>query len=272
MNNENVEYLQKNLFNLGFGEKLHEELKNKVQQNLPEFTLKAEANYNKEKIEATLYFKKSETSGTYFFNKYDTSLKSDFQSEKSQTFYVNKGSGVTFKEAYNLLSDNAVYKNLISKDGEQYKAWLKLDLSQKDKNNNYGMERYHQNYGYDLKKVLAEYPIKELNNPDAKEMLIKSLEKGNRQSVTIDQNGSEERFFIRANPKERTIDVFDKQMKPVLNESIKAKVNQEQQQVTKEASQSNSQEVKKEKGKQNDQDKKDLQETVHKPKSRRMSH
>jgi len=269
MNNENVEYLQKNLFNLGFGEKLHEELKNKVQQKVPEFTLKTEANYNKEKLEATLYFKKSETSGIYFFNKYDTSLKSDFQSEKSQTFYVNKGAGVTFKEAYNLLSDNAVHKNLVTKEGEQYKAWLKLDLGQKDENNNYRVERYHQNYGYDLKKVLADYPIKELNNPDAKEMLIKSLEKGNRQSVTIERNGSEEKFFIRANPKERTIDVFDKQMKPVQTESIKAKASQELQQPVKEVSQNSNQDVKKDTSKQKDLDKK---ETINKPKSRRMSH
>jgi hypothetical protein len=265
MNTENVEYLQKNLLNLGFGDKLNEELRNKMQQNLPEFTLKTQAEFNKDKLEAALHFKQSESTGKYFFNKYDTSLKSDYHPEKTHSFYINKGWGITFKEAYNLLNANAVYKSLTTKEGEPYTAWLKLDLTQKDQNNNYRMEKYHQNYGYDLQKVLAQYPIQELKNRDATEMLIKSLEKGNRQSVTIELTGLEEKFFIRANPKEKIIDVFDRKMKPVEAESIKVHTARDRQ-----VNQDIGKEVKKEAGKVNTE-KRD-QEAIHKPKSRRMSH
>ncbi|WP_018615885.1 hypothetical protein [Segetibacter koreensis] len=269
MNAENVEYLQKSLFNLGFGDKLHEELKGKLQQNVPEFTLKTEASFNKEKLEATLYFKKSESVDKYFFNKYDTSLKSDFFPERTHTFYVNKGSAVTFKEAYNLLSGNAVQKNLINKEGEQYKSWLKLDLNQKDENNNYKMDRYHQNYGFDLKKELAKYPIRELNNCDALEMLVKSLEKGNRQSVTFEKNGGEEKFFIRANPKERTIDVFDNHLKPLQAETLKAKFGLDHAAKT---DGENNQDLKKDMGKQKELGKDESNVTARTTKSRRMSH
>src|SRR4051812_17721465 len=268
MNTENVEYLQKSLFNLGFGEKLHEELKGKMQQNVPEFTLKAEADFNKEKLEATLHFKKSETADKYFFNKYDTSLKSDFHPERTHTFYVNKGSAVTFKEAYNLLSGNSVHKNLVSKEGEQYKAWLKLDLNQKDEHNNYKMDRYHQNYGFDLKKELAKYPIREVKNPDALEMLVKSLEKGNRQSVSFEKNGSEEKLFIRANPKERAIDVFDNHFKPLQAEMLKTKSSLDQG--VKKGGENN-QDLKKDSVKQKELAN-DINGSVQKTKSRRMSH
>jgi hypothetical protein len=271
MNTENIEYLQKSLLNLGFGDMCNEELRSKIQQNLPEFSLKTQAEYNKEKLEATLYFKKSESTGMYFFNKYNTSLKSDTQPEKTHTFYINKGWGVTFKEAYNLLNENAVYKSLTTKEGEPYTAWLKLDLTQKDENHNYKMEKYHQNYGYDLQKVLAQYPIQELKNKDAKEMLIKSLEKGNRQSVTMELTGLEEKFFIRANPKEKTLDVFERRMRPVEREEIKVHTAKNRETGTKDIEQDVGKEVKKEAGKLN-VEKKERQEAMQKPKSRRMSH
>lgn len=269
MNTENVEYLQKSLFNLGFGEKLHEELKGKILQNVPEFTLKTEANFNREKLEATLHFKRSDSVDKYFFNKYDTSLKSDFYPERTHTFYVNKGSAVTFKEAYNLLIGNAVQKSLVTKEGEQYKAWLKIDLNQKDENNNYKMDRYHQNYGFDLKKELAKYSIREVNNPDSREMLMKSLEKGNRQAVTFERNGSEENLFIRANPKDRTIDVFDRNFKPVQAETLKAKFGLEQGVKN---TVENNQDLKKDVGKQKEPGKDEGDASVQKTKSRRMSH
>lgn len=269
MNTENVEYLQRSLLNLGFGEKLHEELKGKIQQNVPAFTLKTEADFNKEKLEATLHFKKSESADKYFFNKYDTSLKSDFYPERTHTFYINRGSAVTFKEAYNLLSGNAVQKNLVTKEGEQYKSWLKLDLNQKDENNNYKIDRYHQNYGFDLKKELAKYPIREVKQGDTLEMLVKSLEKGNRQSVTFEKNGNEEKFFIRANPKERTIDVFDNHLKPLQAETLKEKFGLDQ--AVKKGGE-NSQDLKKDVGKQKDVGKDESNVTAQKTKSRRMSH
>ena len=50
-----------------------------------------------------------------------------------QTFYLNKGKGVTAKEAYNLLEGRAVHKELTTKAGEPYKAWIQLDFENKGK-------------------------------------------------------------------------------------------------------------------------------------------
>jgi hypothetical protein len=51
----------------------------------------------------------------YFFNKYDASLQAK---DMAQTFYINKGSGITAKEAYNLMEGRAVHKELENKEGE----------------------------------------------------------------------------------------------------------------------------------------------------------
>ena len=117
MNDKNLEYLKSNLKYQGFGEKLNSELETNMKQGLPEFQLKIQTEYNKEKIEAVLHFKKSDQSDMYFFNRYDATLQKTNEEKLSQTFYLNKGNGVTIKEAYNLLNGRAVNKELTSMEG-----------------------------------------------------------------------------------------------------------------------------------------------------------
>ena len=85
MNDKNLEYLKSNLKYQGFGEKLNAELETNMKQGLPEFQLKIQTEYNKEKIEAVLHFKKSEQSDMYFFNRYDTTLQKTNEEKLSQT-------------------------------------------------------------------------------------------------------------------------------------------------------------------------------------------
>ena len=56
-----------------------------------------------------------------------------------QTFYVGKEeANITLKEAYNLMSGRAVYKEKLSNsEGQEYKAWLQLDFKVTDKNGNF---------------------------------------------------------------------------------------------------------------------------------------
>ncbi len=136
----------------------------------------------------------------------------DFQ---SIVFQLNKGSGVTLKEAYNLLEGRAANKDLINNEGQKYNAWMQLDFKNQDENGNYKMKQFHQNYGYDLEKALSVLPIKELNIPEEKEKLVRSLEKGNIQSVSFEKGGNQERMFVEANPQFKTVNVFDGQMKKV---------------------------------------------------------
>lgn len=214
MNLQNLDYLKENLRLMGFGDKLHADLEKNIQQGFPEFVLKMSSEFNKEKMDTVLSFKKSEHSDMYFFNRFDAHLhhRNDPEKDRQQTFFLNKGHGVTLKEAFNLLEGRAVFKELSGKEGK-YNAWIQLDFKEKEESGNYKTRQYHQNYGYDLADTLKAYPIKEMQNEQQKERLMMSIEKGNVQSVTMSAAGRDQMFFIQANPQYKTITVFDAHMK-----------------------------------------------------------
>jgi hypothetical protein len=200
--------LKDNLKYQGFGESLQRPLEQNITEGKTEFTLQHKATYNNQAMENTLHFKKGDQNDMYFFNKYDAKLLQP--EERAQTFYLDKGNGVTSKEAFNLLNGRAVHKELTSKEGEKYQAWVQLDLSKKEENGNYKLNRYHENYGYNLDKALGQYPIKELGDPKLKDDLMKSMEKGNLQAVKMEVKGKEETFFIQADPQYKDMNVFNK--------------------------------------------------------------
>jgi NACalpha-BTF3-like transcription factor len=214
MNVKNLEFLKEGLKYLGFGDKLNADLEGKIKEQPLEFKLNLVGEFNKDNIKDrvnyTLDFKKSDQSDMYFLNRYLATLKNeDPKQEKSQTFYITKNSGVTAKEAYNLLSGRAVNKDLTNKEGQPYNAWLQLDFQEKDKNDNYKVKQYHQGYGYDLEMVTSKYPIKEQLNPEDKTKMMKSLEKGNLTQVTFAREGGEDKMFIAANPQYKTLDLYN---------------------------------------------------------------
>jgi hypothetical protein len=221
MNEQNLKYLQDNIKYLGFGEKLFSDLQKNLEQGLPEFQLKTSAEFQKDKIEAELFFKKSETNDHYFLNRYDAKLERSDGKELSQPFYLNKGSGVTIKEACNLLNGRAVNKILTNKDGIKYNAWLQLDLSRKNERGNFDSKQFHENYGYNLEQSLSKFPIKELNNGEQKDALLKSLQKGNLQSVTLEREGNEQKMYVEANPQLKTINIYDTNLKLQQHDSLK---------------------------------------------------
>ena len=212
MNEQNLKYLQDNIKYHGFGETLNPELENQLAKGSAEFSLAFKTEVNKKEIESTLHFKKSDTTDMYFFNKYDTRLKNDKDETMAQTFYLNNSSGVTLKEAYNLLNGRAVHKELTSKEDQKYKAWIQLDFSAKDKNGNYERKQYHENYGYNVKEALSYYPIKEMQKEDDLKTLVRSLEKGNVQMVTLETPGKDIKVFIEANPQYKGINVYTNKM------------------------------------------------------------
>ena len=217
MNTKNLDFLKDGLKYMGFGDKLNAELENQIKQQPAEFNLSLQGEFKKdgvtEKVDYKLDFKKSDQTDMYFFNRYHATLKNeDATQEKSHTFYVNKNSGITAKEAFNMLSGRAVNKDLTNKEGQPYNAWVQLDFSEKDKNDNFKMKQFTQGYGYDLESTVNKYPIKELGNSDDKEKLIKALEKGNLQPVTFIKEGREEKMFVAANPQYKTLDLYDAKM------------------------------------------------------------
>lgn len=218
MNEKNYDYLKDQLKYTGFGEGLQNDLKEKMEKQTPEFQLNHSQKFGKDEVSATLHFKKSNDSEMYFFNKYDAAIKPEKEADAiQQTFYINKESNITLKEAYNLMSGRAVNKDLTTKEGQKYNAWVQMDFKETDNNGNFKMKQFHQNYGYNIEQALAKLPIKEMASDTDKAALIQSLEKGNRQAVTFVQEGKEQRHFIEANPQYKNITVYDGNMQRVVN-------------------------------------------------------
>lgn len=242
MNEQNMQYLKDNIKYMGFGEGLNTELENQLKSGKTDFQLQFRGEMNKKPFEATLNFRKSDNTDMYFFNSYHAKLERSNGETKEQTFYLDKGKGVTAKEAFNLLEGRAVHKELTNKNNEPYKAWLQLDFSAKDKHNNFEVKQYHENYGYDLRAAVGKLSVSELGDPEKEKALLQSLQKGNIQSVSMDKDGSSIKMFIEANPQFKTVNVYDGSMKRVQKEDLvqyqsKAMVKEPEQSLKQETSQ-----------------------------------
>lgn len=219
----NLDYLKDALKYLGFGDKMHQVLESAIKGESPEFTLGFSALYDRpdsnkkdnltrDYVSYDLNFKKSADTDNYFFNSYTATMTTKAGEERSQKFYVDKGRGITAKEAYNLFSGRAVYKTFVKKDNEKYNAFMQYDLkSPKDEKGNYAIQKFHENYGYKVDTALAAYPLK-YETPDQKAELIKSLEKGNAHPVKL-ENG--QKLFAVAAPQYKDIKFFDNHNKQV---------------------------------------------------------
>lgn len=222
MNQDNFEYLKKGLANLGFGDQLNKELEANISKKTPEFQLEFKKNYGRETVDFTLDFRKSDTSEMYFFNRYSAGMVKDLAPlETRQTFYVNKNKGITTDEAFNLLSGRAVNKDLFTKEGKEYNAWVQLDFNDKDQHDNHKMKQYSAGYGYDVHKALTRYPIKELSDEQQKNQLVKALKSGDVVPVTFSREGKEDKMFVEANPQYKTLNLYDSSMKKVYQENAK---------------------------------------------------
>ena len=231
MNTENLDYLKNNLLNLGFGDKVNTEMEKLIAAKVPEFSLTTEQEYNSKKMDYTLHFKAGEQNEMYFFNRYEASLKNEADPAKDrvQTLYINRGHGVTAKEAFNLLEGRSVEKKLYNKENEPYTAWLKLDFTEKDEYGNHLLNKFSEGYGYDLEKTLAKYPIKELNDSQQKEDLLRALRKGNARQVTIEKDGQTQKYYFTAEPQYKTLNAYDSQMKSVKREQLLTQDNSQEE-------------------------------------------
>ncbi|UBM58713.1 hypothetical protein LAG90_18090 [Marinilongibacter aquaticus] len=218
MNIENFEYLRDQIKYAGFGESLEEKLKSSIENGHAEFKLEHTARFGNGRLDSELNFSRSKQSDMYFFNSYRACLQRDGRQETlEQIFYINKANNITLKEAYNLMSGRSVNKTLSNREGQLYNAWVQLDFKQVTESGNFKLKQFHENYGYSLEDALAKHPIKELGVPEYRANLIESLKKGNLQSVTFRNNGTEEKFHIEANPRFKTVNIYDGGMKRLDN-------------------------------------------------------
>lgn len=222
MNTQNSDFLKKSLLNLGFGDKLNAELDKQIAAKTPEFKLGLQHEFNQKTVDYTLHFKAGDNQDMYFLNKYDASIlhKDDPSKDFSQSFYINKGSGITAKEAFNLMEGRSVHKQLYNLEGQKYQSWLMLDNKNLTDNGNMKIKHYHENYGFDIDKVLAGKGIKEMEDPKTKDELMYSLKKGNAQQITVGSGEGEKKYFIAANPQFKTVDLYDHQMRKIKREEL----------------------------------------------------
>ncbi len=226
MREENFDYLKEQVKMTGFGEALGDQLKAAMQKGDVEFQLQHQVKYGEKEMTYALNFKKSATQDNYFFNSFDAKLEKPGEVVANR-FYTDQR--ITAKEAFNLLEGRSVEKkyNHHEKDmvdGKEvfrpikdstYNVWVKLDFNDADNNGNFKSKTYGEKWGFDLEKKISELPIKQLNNVEDKTDLLNSLKKGNVQSVSFEINGNSESRFVEANPKARSINVYDSGMQPI---------------------------------------------------------
>lgn len=70
---------------------------------------------------------------------------------------------------------------------------------------------------------VGKLPIKVQKDDTKTEWMIKALQKGNTYPVVMERNGLEEVMFVEANPKFKSINVYDASMNSVKTIEILAK-------------------------------------------------
>ena len=255
MNENNLEYLKKNLEYLGFGKKLNDVLENAIRREISTFSLGIETklrpaeskNPNAEKTE-TLQFKinfnRSRESDQYFLNNYLVTLtKKNDPIVREQTFDLARDHRITALQAYKLLSGLSFEKEVYLKSNNEQLAqgneqaqktpvWLKLNLDITDAYGNHPLRTFRPEYGYDLVKTLAAYPIKDIESPEKLQVVLSTLRNGNYYHTDMMIGNKNVPVSIAANPQIKTLDVYDKNMKEMPQEVIfpeHAKVAKSQQ-------------------------------------------
>ncbi|MVN91518.1 hypothetical protein [Mucilaginibacter aquatilis] len=232
MNTQNLSYLQKQLLNLGFGEGMNAELEKQIKGKPEGFTLNATLEYNKQPVDYALHFKAGDKEEMYFFNKYDASLK---DKDMQQTFYINRGGAITAKEAFNLMEGRAVYKQLENLEQQKYNAWIVLDKESKTDNGNFKLRPFTDGWNYKPERAVDKLDIVGIDDPGAREKLMRSLEKGNRHQVTAMKDGKEVKLFLEANPAEHRVNLTNwkgeaQQLEHYKKPELKAETKKDQKQ------------------------------------------
>src|SRR3546814_12486337 len=88
-------------------------------------------------------------------------------------------------------------------------SWRQLDFNDKDALGNYKMKEFHAAYGYDLKHVLQQLPLKELMSGQDTVKLMNALKDGGRHAVSFLKDGKEQKFHIEANPQFKSVNIYD---------------------------------------------------------------
>jgi hypothetical protein len=220
MNEQSFDYVKNQLLYLGFGEEIARPLRDKMEQNLTEFTLPYTRKFGQDETNSVLHFSKGDDTvkDMTFFNRYDVTLKQAGKDDLSQTFFVGKEYNYTLQERYNMMDGRAVYREQpvlrpveengeakMKPTGETYTAWKALNFKESDGYGNFLPKTMFWNH----EKEVGKYPIKGIEDNYNKERIINHLEKGNKADITLLRDGVETPAKMVANPRMARLDFYD---------------------------------------------------------------
>jgi len=200
MNQENTDRLLKVLLYTGFGDVNVKDLNKALSTGATKVDYPISLDFKSkggiQTVDYLLHLYKGKTDN-YFFNAF--SLR-DTQGDSK--FYINKGQkNITAKEAFNLLENRPIYKELTTKDNKKYNAWLEIDFK-KSAPEKLVFNRYSDNYGFDVKSSLKELNSKGLIFPTSLENVMERLKKG--EAVEATNLDKSEKYFVEASPQLKT--------------------------------------------------------------------
>ena len=215
---KNLDYLNTQIKYFGFGEGFIEALQktlefrsDKIDFPVSKQFISPGSSEKSKEVDFILHLSKGKgSSNMYLLNSHSAELKTiGNEMNRPQTFYINKSRSFTAKEAFNLLSERAVNKELTNKGGVTYSAWVKLKPAEEGaQNKNRDFQIFSENYGFDLKETLSRHPIREMETPKAAHKLMNSLKKGNVQLVTFAERGGDGPKYIEANPQYKNLTIY----------------------------------------------------------------
>ncbi|MES2107923.1 MAG: hypothetical protein V4577_04215 [Bacteroidota bacterium] len=218
MNESNFDYVKNQLLYLGFGEEIAKPLREKIEQNLTEFTLPHTRKFGQDETNSLLHFSKGDQKDMTFFNRFDVTLKQPGKEDLTQTFFVGQQYNYTLQERYNMMDGRFAYREqpkVAPKEvngevkmvptGETYLGWKGLNFKESDRYGNFVPKTMFWNH----EKELVKYPIKELNEHYDHQRLLNKLHKGDKAQVTILKDGQEIKGAIAANPRMQRFDFYD---------------------------------------------------------------
>lgn len=234
--NDNLKDLEKTLLYTGMKNISHEQLKSKMVEGQPNFTVNNEEKFGEAKAMAIVDVGLSKKNN-YFPNQYEMNVELDgnvqsrtYKFRRPELVIVKDETGeekkqrvnstITFKEAFNQMQGRAINKDFVAVDkndpskNRKYNAWELIDF---DKTDDKGVNPVSKIYNFKMEEKLREYPLQELLQPDTEKRLMESLKRGNLQLVTyIKEDKSLEKLFFSADPINGDFKKYNAKMEPIL--------------------------------------------------------
>jgi hypothetical protein len=232
MNLKNLEYLTDYVSEAGFPKPVLLELKEKIKGAPSDFTIEHQPDFGSDAVTAILFFKNWKQTDLYYFSHYRLILTRENGKDcLQQIFYCGKkGPVIELQKGYNLLCGRPVYREkLLSHLQEEYNTWVQLNFQETDSMGNFRFQYFHDGYGYDLTKVIPNFPFLELDDPNTLNKLIIGLKQGNWEKVTLNLNGQIKTYYIEALPQFKSLRIYDNDRKQLSGKALMLEIALHQQ-------------------------------------------